>query len=195
MAKLTDKQERFVQELIRGKSQREAYRTAYPKSVKWKNEVVDVKASELLKNSKVLVRYNEIHDRLIKEAEDECIVDAKEVLRELKRIGFADIKDFLSFRTEKQIAGMDEETGNPVFDYGQVIEMMNSAEVDGRVIQEVSINSKGVFTFKLYDKMSALEKLGKHLGMWTDKVEVTSKKKDPFDELTVEELRQLIGDD
>ena len=194
MAKLTDNQERFVQELIKGKSQREAYRTAYPKC-KATDKTVDEKASKLFKVDKVRTRYDEIHDRLIQEAEDECIVDAKEVLRELKRIGFADIKDYLSFRTEKQLVGIDKDTGEEVFDYGQIIQMLNSDEVDGRVIQEVSISAKGVFTFKLYDKMAALDKLGKHLGMFTDKVEVTERKKDPFDELTVEELRQLIGDD
>lgn len=57
---LTSKQYKFIDELIKGKSQREAYRTAYPKSLKWKDEVVDVKASQLFKNDKVLVRYNEI---------------------------------------------------------------------------------------------------------------------------------------
>lgn len=172
MSKLTDKQERFVQELIKGKSQREAYRIAYPRSVKWKDSAVDQNASKLLKNAKVLPRYNELRDRLIQEAEDECIVSAKEVIRELKRIAFADIKDFLSFKTAKTVVGHDKETGEPIIDYSQVIEMLNSDEVDGKVIQEVSINSKGVFTFKLYDKMAALDKLGKHLGMFTDKVNV-----------------------
>ena len=42
---------------------------------------------------------------------------------------------------------------------------------------------------------TALELLGKHLGMWTDKVEVTEKAKNPFEELTTEELRQLMDDD
>ena len=172
MSKLTDKQERFVQELIKGKSQREAYRIAYPRSVKWKNSAVDQNASKLLKNAKVLPRYNELRDRLIQEAEDECIVSAKEVIRELKRIAFADIKDFLSFKTAKTVVGHDKETGEPIIDYSQVIEMLNSDEVDGNVIQEVSINSKGVFTFKLYDKMAALDKLGKHLGMFTDKLNI-----------------------
>ena len=50
---------------IKGKSQREAYRIAYPKSVNWADNVVDVKASELFKNGNVLVRYNQINDRLI----------------------------------------------------------------------------------------------------------------------------------
>ena len=172
MTRLTDNQERFVQELIKGKSQREAYRIAYPKSLNWKDEVVDVNASKLFNSTKVLLRYNELHDRLIQEAEDECIVTAKEVLAELRRIGFADIKDFISFRVEKTDIGYNEDDGESIIDYAPIIDIKDSDEVDGRVIQEVSISEKGTFKFKLYDKMSALEKLGKHLGMFTDKVEV-----------------------
>ena len=41
------------------------------------DKTVDVKASELFALGKVRGRYNEIHDRLIKEAEDECIVTAR----------------------------------------------------------------------------------------------------------------------
>lgn len=174
MAKLTAKQEKFVEELVKGKSQREAYRIAYPKSVNWVDGAVDTQACILSKNSKVLERYNQINDRLIKEAEDECIVSAKEVLRELKRIGFADIKDFLSFRTEKTVIESDED-GKPIIGYGQVIEVKDSDQVDGKVIQEVSLSAKGVFTFKLHNKMDALDKLGKHLGMFKDKLEVSGK--------------------
>lgn len=173
MAKLTDKQEKFVQGLIVGKSQRESYREAYPKSIKWTDNTVDVKASELFKNGKVMVRYNELHDRLMKEAEDECIISAKEVLRELKRIGFADIKNFLSYKTAKTVVGYDKDTHEPIADYSPIISLIDSEDVDGKVIQEVSISSRGVFSFKLHDKMSALDKLGKHLGMFKDKIEIS----------------------
>lgn len=193
--KLTDNQEKFVQELIKGKSQREAYRIAYPKSVNWKDEVVDVKASELFKNGKVLVRYNEIHDRLIKEAEDECIVTAKEVIRELKRIGFADIKDFLAFRTAKTVVAYDKETGEPIIDFSPIIELIDSENVDGKAIQEVSISTKGTFSFKLHDKMSALDKLGKHLGLFTEKIEVNGNINNPFEGMTTEQLMKLVGDE
>ncbi|MEG2050904.1 MAG: terminase small subunit [Oscillospiraceae bacterium] len=192
MSKITDKQERFIQELIKGKSQREAYRTAYP-NCKASNKTVDEMASKLIHNDKVNTRYNEIHDRLIKEAEDECIITAKEVLRELKRIGKADIKKYLSYKTVKTVVGHDEETDEPIIDYAPVIELIDSDSVDGRAIQEVSISSKGVFTFKLYDKLSALDKLGKHLGLFTEKVELGGcvETINPYNELTVEELKAL----
>nr|DAP43963.1 MAG TPA: Terminase small subunit [Caudoviricetes sp.] len=60
MDKITPKQELFVQGIISGLSQRQAYRQAYPSAVKWRDKVVDNKASELLKNGEVLVRYREL---------------------------------------------------------------------------------------------------------------------------------------
>lgn len=60
MDKLTPKQELFVQGIISGLSQRQAYRQAYPSAMKWRDKVVDNKASELLKNGEVLVRYREL---------------------------------------------------------------------------------------------------------------------------------------
>lgn len=59
MDKLTSKQELFVQGIISGLSQRQAYRKAY-KAEKMSDETVDSKASELLKNGKVTVRYREL---------------------------------------------------------------------------------------------------------------------------------------
>ena len=194
MSKLTDSQEKFVQELIKGKSQREAYRIAYP-NCKATDKTVDEKASRLLTKDKVRTRYDEIHDRLIQEAEDDCIVSAKEVLAELKRIGFADIKDFLSFRTAKTVVGQDKETGEPIIDFSPIIDMIDSDKVDGRVIQEVSISARGTFSFKLHDKMSALEKLGKHLGLFADKIEVNGNINNPFEGLTTEQLMKLVGDE
>lgn len=60
MDKLTPKQEMFVQGIISGLSQRQAYRQAFPNSQKWKDSAVDSNASGLLQNTKVLQRYREL---------------------------------------------------------------------------------------------------------------------------------------
>ena len=52
MDKLTPKQELFVQGIISGLSQRQAYRQAY-KAEKMTDVAVDVQASKLLKNPKI----------------------------------------------------------------------------------------------------------------------------------------------
>lgn len=57
---LTPKQEKYVQELVSGKSQRESYRRAYPASKEWKDTTVDKRASELFNNREVLGRYREV---------------------------------------------------------------------------------------------------------------------------------------
>ena len=59
MSKLTQKQEKFVQALISGKSQREAYKEAY-NAANMKDTTIDKRACELLKNGKVAERYEEL---------------------------------------------------------------------------------------------------------------------------------------
>lgn len=70
---LTAKQEKFVQNLVKGMSQREAYKNSY-NAVNMKDETIDNNASKLFKNNEISTRYNE----LIKEAEDKAIMTAKE---------------------------------------------------------------------------------------------------------------------
>lgn len=61
MAELNSaKQEKFVQGLASGLSQRVAYREAFPASKNWKDTTVDVKACELAKDNKILVRLKEL---------------------------------------------------------------------------------------------------------------------------------------
>lgn len=59
MSNLTPKQEKFVQALISGKSQRAAYKEAY-NTANMKDETIDSKACLVLKNDKVRARYDEL---------------------------------------------------------------------------------------------------------------------------------------
>lgn len=93
-----------------------------------------------------------------------------QVLRELARIGFADIKQFLSFRTALTRIGFDKD-GNEIIDYATVIELKDSDVVDGAPISEVSLKD-GNLKFKLHDKVAALEKIGRHLGMFNDSLKL-----------------------
>lgn len=60
---LTPKQERYVQGLVSGLSQREAYRCAY-KSERMKPDTIDNAASRLLKDPKITARYDELMTEL-----------------------------------------------------------------------------------------------------------------------------------
>ena len=56
---LTSKQEKFIQALVAGKSQRQAYKEAY-NAAKMKDKTIDERASVLFKNDKIKTRYNEL---------------------------------------------------------------------------------------------------------------------------------------
>lgn len=66
---LTPQQELFAQNVASGKNQSEAYRIAYPKSQKWKDEAVWAQASLLMSNSMVSVRIEELKAATVKRNE------------------------------------------------------------------------------------------------------------------------------
>ena len=70
---LTVKQEKFVQNIVSGMSQRQAYKDAY-NAENMKDETIDVRACELFNEGKIKVRYQE----LMKKLEDEAIMTARE---------------------------------------------------------------------------------------------------------------------
>lgn len=70
---LTPKQERFIQNIVGGMSQREAYKEAY-NAENMKDETIDAEACKLFKDHKVSKRYQE----LIEELKDKAIMTAKE---------------------------------------------------------------------------------------------------------------------
>lgn len=84
---LTIKQEKFVQNLINGMSQREAYKQAY--NVNYSEKAIDNRASELFKKGEVQVRYNE----LVKELKDESIMSAKERMLWLSKVVKGEVKE------------------------------------------------------------------------------------------------------
>lgn len=93
---LTQKQEKYVQELINGKSQRVAYREAYPSSRKWKDKNVDSRASNLLKNDKVLTRYLELKEEIEQKHKEKRLWDLEQATKGLLWImqqAQADIKE------------------------------------------------------------------------------------------------------
>ena len=159
MAKLTAKQNKFIDGVVSGLSQSEAYRQAYNAS-KMKPETIAVKASNLANQDNIRV----IIQQRQKELADKAIWSREQALRELSKIGSADIKDFLAFRTEKTVVDYDPETGEPIVGYKQIVDLMNSNDVDGSLISEISISKDGTLKFKLHDKTKAIEMANKMCG-------------------------------
>lgn len=69
---LNAKQEKFINNIVSGMSQRQAYKDAY--QVSYSDEAIDSKASTLFNSEKVQIRYRELMSKL----EEEAIMSAKE---------------------------------------------------------------------------------------------------------------------
>jgi len=81
--KLTDKQEKFVQNLLLGQSQREAYKNSYNAN-KMKDNTIDRRASEIANKSEVKARLDELHGKVRQKAEDKAIFTAEGILQDLR---------------------------------------------------------------------------------------------------------------
>ena len=151
------KHERFAQELAKGKTATEAYVLAGYKDN-------DGNASKLA--SKVQDRVKEITGK----AAERAGVTIERVLNELALIGFSNMQDYMR-------AGPD---GDPYLDFSALTREQAAALVEVTVEDFKDGRGDGArdvkrVKFKLADKRSALVDMGKHLGMFVDKHELTGK--------------------
>lgn len=85
MVVVTRQQEAFLQALMQGNTQRQAYIKAYPNAVNWKPQGVDSKASTLLRDPNVALRYAELQ----RDAAEANAITRDAVLSHLKMIAFS----------------------------------------------------------------------------------------------------------
>ena len=85
---LTPKQERFIQNIVSGMSQRQAYKDAYD-AENMTDESIDVNACKLFNDAKVAQRYHE----LMEELKDKAIMTATERMIWLTEVINGNIKD------------------------------------------------------------------------------------------------------
>lgn len=94
---LTIKQEKFVQNIVKGMSQREAYKSSY-NAKNMKDDTIDNKACNLFKQDKIRARYEE----LLKRIEDKAIMTAEERQIWLSKVVKGDIKITREYDNEIQ---------------------------------------------------------------------------------------------
>ena len=159
---LTAKQRRFVDEyLIDLNATQAAIRSGY--SPRTANE----QAARML--AKVSI-HAYVSDRM-KAREKRTEITQDRVLRELEKIGFADIRK--AVRWGDSVPVTNPETGEVLIASG--ISLVPSDELDdgtAAAVAEVSQTAQGL-KIKMLDKRAALVDIGRHLGMFTDKVEAT----------------------
>lgn len=147
--------EAFALAIARGGKVQETYLAFFPGD---KNSVtLPVKASRLMARPAVAERIAEIKAQLAVKTD----ITAQRVLEELAKIGFANYSDFLTIdedgRTNVDVSKLSKEQ------MAAIAEMQIDTSPDGK--QRVKV--------KLHDKRGALLDIGKHLGMFREKIEVS----------------------
>lgn len=115
------------------------------------------------------------------------------VLRELAKIGFADMRKLL--RWTGSAIGLDEDaaedSGEVRLTMANLVQLFDSDELDDDIvgaISEISQTKDGALKVKLHDKQAALVNIGKHLGMFKEQVQVDAKHAHTLEQASVPEV-------
>jgi phage terminase small subunit len=104
-------------------------------------------------------------------------ITADRVVQELAKIGFADIRKVVNWRSNVTEVGLsDPDTDEPVLRSFNEVTLTASTDIDddtAGAISEVSQTKDGALKIKMHDKQAALVNLGRHLGIFEDKVKVS----------------------
>ena len=177
--KLTPKQIRFVDEyLVDFNATQAAIRAGYsPKTAA-------AAAARLLRNVNIQAEIA----RRQKDLQRRTEVTQDRVVKELARVAFADATDYACVETLTY--ENEDGTVSPV----QIVSPKDTdtlSDDQRAAIAGIKHGANGI-EIKLHDKIKALELLGRHIGMFNDKLEVKATVDNPFAGLSTEELRNVI---
>lgn len=146
---MTEKQKRFCDEYLIDLNATRAYKVAY-KNVK-SDEVAKAAASRLLTN----VNVKNYIDDCMEERQKRTEVTQDRVIQELAAIAFSKVTDYATVKDD-------------------MVKIKDTDELTEKQIRAISGIKEGKFgiELKLNDKEKALELLGRHLGMWNDKLDI-----------------------
>lgn len=165
--KLTPKQARFVEEyLIDCNATQAAIRAGYSERTARKIGHENLTKPDIA----------EAIQAAMSERSRRTEITADRVLQELARIGFADIRDLFTWNEERTAFVPSRDlTADEAAAIAEV-----QAETTAYTTQDGVTETKIKLRLKTYDKLSALDKIGKHLGMFVDRVEHTGKDGGPI---------------
>lgn len=174
MAKLSVKQENFCNYYLETGNASEAYRRSYSCD-NMKDETVNERSCRLLKEYKISTRVRQLQEKL----QEKSDITKEEAVTELSNIVRARVTDVL-------------------FAKGQTIKIKDISELPDHVVSCISVMKKvrGGIEVKLYDKISAIDRLSKLMG-WDspEKHEIKASVGEyNFEEWTDEELKDFIDE-
>lgn len=162
---MTDAQKRFCDEYLIDLNATRAYKVAYPNCKK--DETASAAGSRMLGNVKV----QEYISKKQKEIEKRAEVTQDMVIKELAKIAFLDIRKLYTENGQlKNVADLDDDIAGAI----SSLETLEEYEGYGEDRERIGDTQK----VKMLDKTKALELLGRHLGIFNDKLNVNVKEKE-----------------
>jgi phage terminase small subunit len=159
-SELTPKQERFCCLYVEKSSASEAYRLAYDVSPDTKPESIHRSAAELLANPKVTSRIEAIRAEL----RERSAITLDHLVEALRPLAFSDIRKVMTWGDAVPVA--DPKTGVVIIAHGIAIKSVTELDdYAAAMIAEISETKDGAKRVKLHDKLAAIEKLAKLLGL------------------------------
>lgn len=140
---LTPQQEKFAQGVVSGMNASDAYKNAYPKSRKWKDEAVRVAGAKMMEIGNISVRIKLLQDAAASVAVDTAVLIAEENLR----------------LAQSRVSGIMHADGRVKLPH----ELDPETEA---AIASFKIDEYGRIEYKFWDKNSALERAAKILGLF-----------------------------
>lgn len=172
---LTKGRKRFADEYLIDLNGTRAYKVVYP-NVK-NDETAAAAAARLLRDVKV----QEYIDKRIKDREKRTEITQDMVVKELAAIAFSNASDYAKV-IEKQAVytaengrriPLEDENGNPIMINDVELTLTDNLSTEQKKALSGIKHGKYGIEVASCDKVRALELLGRHLGMFKDKVEVS----------------------
>ena len=117
----------------------------------------------------------------------------EQVVRELKLIGFSDIRKVVSWRNELVTRTEKGEDGEPVKVLMPRVTIVDADKISDEAaaaVAEVWQTVNGALRVKMHDKHAALVSIGKHLGMFVDRVQIQERKQISAEPMSAEEWKR-----
>lgn len=179
---MTDAQKRFCDEYLIDLNATRAYKVAYPRCKK--EETANAASSRMLRNVKV----QEYISKKQQEIEKRTEITQDMVIKELAKIAFLDIRKLYTENGQlKNIADIDSDTAGAI----SQLETLEEYEGYGDNREKIGDTQK----VKLLDKTKALELLGRHLGIFNDKIDINVKEKEEKKNAISDILNQMQSAD
>lgn len=136
---LTLREEKFVEGLILGHSQRISYRNAF-NCRNFSEKTVDEKASRLFSTDKIQARLKQLRNRIISESEKDAIMQGKEILQELTKTARCSLGDVLDVKVKD---GM--------------VDISLKQDFDMQNVKEIYKDRNGNLRVKMYSHVDAMK--------------------------------------